>query len=760
LSSAGLLEELDLSFRIAFPRYQKYHRSPIDMIVPTPPVKLEGHCSVIHNNTLYTYSANGFAAIPLERNGTWSELPRGEELVSDAVCVTGGIDGKEDEQALYVIGGTSSSSTAPGLQRFAFGSQKWTTLQSAQRTMQNRTSHGAVYLKSSSILLVYAGSQTDSSNPSSDTFTISTVPPYTLDAHSAKYPTSSPVLLPWSDSEAALVGGATTPKEVHLFSVSDGWHPSGAFLPQPLSSEVKCAILNGSDGSKALESFNLSVSPNTVSSIALLNPGGQPTRSGTDLGASSSRRKWRREVSVADYPTYDSTLAPSTTRSDYSLARGDNGLVVISGGSGTDSLAIFNETSNSWVNTTKLFYGDKTSQQILASIPTTTTSSSSTPTATSTSSGISTSTAASDDSSGSRVGTIIGATLGSLVGIILILILILFFLHRTKLGRKRAANQAQGRANDKDRLSFQDQGMEPLTRSAYPMAKSTAPLASTSVDSLAIFSGRAADEKSPRAAGGFPGHGPKSTPLKPSPLTTVQSNGDWTPSSTYSVGADKAVEAQDMTFGDKPPGDRTTDEGWGKYFQDNNGNDTTLVNTPSVAAPRSNAEDRISAWPGAPLPQLNFGFLEEPKPLGRVVTGSPTTEDGPRIGQMLKRAESQSARISSASSLSAGSDTDYDHDHDRRDGASTISGPAPDPQWLGAPHHSWIGRPPSSTYSRSFYNPSGRERDTINTRGSSVLIPDALEPLPTTPFPGAPVPANSHRNPNSDLSWLNLNADR
>ncbi|RLL94649.1 hypothetical protein CFD26_101886 [Aspergillus turcosus] len=724
------------------------------MIVPEPPVKLEGHCSVIHNNTLYTYSADRFAAIPLERNGTWRQLPMGEP-VSDAVCVTGGIDGKEDQQALYVIGGTSSSSTPAGLQRFAFASQKWTTIQSAQRTMQNRTSHGAVYLKSSSILLVYAGSQTDGSNPSSDTFTISTVPPYTLDAHSAKYPTVSPVLLPWSDSEAALVGGSTTPKQVHLFSASHGWQSSDVFLPQPLSSDVRCAIVNGSDGSKALESFNMNVSPNTVSTVALLNPGGLPARP-----ASSPTRKRRREVSMADYPTYDGTLASSTTRSDYSLAQGDNGLVVISSGSGTDSLAIFNQTSNSWVNATKLFYGDESAQEILASIATTT-SSSSTPTATSTSSSTSTSTAASD-SSGTRVGTIIGATLGSLMGIILILILILFFLHRTKLGRKRAANQGRGGSNDKDRLSFQDQGMEPLTRSAYPMARSPVPLASTSLDSLAIFSGKAADEKSPRAAGGFPGYGPKLTSHKPSPLTKVQSNGDLTPSSTYSVGADKALEAQDATLGAKPPGDRTTDEGWGKYFQDNNSTNTNLTNTPSVAAPRSNAEERVSAWPGAPVPPLNLGFLEEPKPLGRVVTGSPTTEDGPRIQQLLRRAQSQSVRISSASSLSAASDTDYDHDHDHRDGASTISVPAPDPQWRGAPHHSWLGRPPSSTYSRSFSNPSGRERD---TRGSSVLIPDALEPMPTTPlpatpFPGAPAPANSHTNPNSDLSWLNLNADR
>ncbi|EAW07816.1 uncharacterized protein ACLA_025330 [Aspergillus clavatus NRRL 1] len=728
------------------------------MAVPEPPVKLEGHCSVIHNNTLYTYSANGFAAIPLERNGngTWRKLPMGEP-VSDAVCVTGTMDGKDDQHALYVIGGSSNDENAPGLQRYAFESREWTTMQT-QHQMENRTSHTAVFLKSPPVLLVYAGNQRDREMASSDTFTINTAPPYNISSYSAKIPAISPVLLPWSDSEAALVGGRTAEKEVHLFTAAGGWASSQVSLAQPVSGDVRCAIVNGDDGSKALEIFNMKVSPNTVSSIALLNRGGIPAPPGTLLGESSSRKRKRREISLDNYPAYDGALASSTTRSDYSLAQGDNGLVVISSDSGTDSLAIFNQTSNSWVNATKLFYGDDSPQQILPSIATTPSATPST--TTSATASASASSAASGETSGNRVGTILGATLGSLVGVILILILILFFLHRTKLGRKRAGPGAAGHGgspNDKDRLSFQDQGMEPLTRSAYPMAKDPAPLAATSVDSLAIFSGKMADEKS--------GHAPKPTPLKPTPLVAVQSTGERTPSSTYSFGVDgKAVEAQDMV-GNNAPRDRAAEEGWGRYFQDDG--TTIAANSPVFPPPmgaRSKAEDRTSAWPGPhTLPPLNLGFLEEPKPLGRVVTGSPTTENGSPSGSMLRRAESQSARISSASSISATSEHDYGHHQDRsygfandtdsgrHDGVSTTSVPPPDPSWRGAAQHSWIGRPPSSAYSRSFYDHGDRGASTINTRGSSVLIPDPLAPMP---------PTNQRKNLNSDLSWLNLNADK
>ena len=87
------------------------------MIVPKPPVKLEDHCSVIHDNTLFTYSANGFASIPLKQNGNWTELAMGEP-VSGAACVRGAM-GHSNKQAFYVIGGSGSSSkNYPGLQRY------------------------------------------------------------------------------------------------------------------------------------------------------------------------------------------------------------------------------------------------------------------------------------------------------------------------------------------------------------------------------------------------------------------------------------------------------------------------------------------------------------------------------------------------------------------------------------------------------------------------------------------------------------------
>ncbi|KAB8077377.1 hypothetical protein BDV29DRAFT_59140 [Aspergillus leporis] len=698
------------------------------MIVPKPPVKLEGHCSVLYDNTLYTYSANGFTSISLDRNATWTELPMGEP-VSNAACVTGGLDGNEDQQALYVIGGTPSKGESSGLQRYSFKDKKWKTFDSVSGNMANRTSHKAVYLKSSSKLVIYGGHQRAQTDASSDTFAINTLEPYNLSAYSADKasPAYDPVLLSWNGKEAALVGGLTTPDQVHLFDPIQGWHSSNLTIPKPLSDGVQCAMVNGTDGSKILEAFDMSASPNNVTSITLLKSGGTPAQSGN-----SSESSTKRGITLDDYPIYDDSLASTTTRKDYSLAQGDDGLVVISSGSGSDTLAIFNQTSNSWINATKLFYGDQTSQQILGSTT-------STPTATATGSTQTTSSASSssDDSSSSNVGTIIGATLGGIVGLAAILIVILFILKHKKDAKKRAG---QGQDGDKDRLSFQDRGVEPLTQSAYPMAKSSAPLAACSVDSLAIFSGKVGEEKSPRSAGA-----PPTWESKPSPLSTIQSSRELTPGEI-----DKAFEAQGA-FPGNHPGDRSTVEGWGRYFQDKNAGELMAPPAAVAARPDSTATT-ATAWPMKTLTPINTSFLEAPKPLGCVVSGSPTTEHAtsPKNGQYITIPESQSARISTASEITIESVDDYEpHDGSRE-------------------QQSWVGRPPSSTYSRSyynpsFYNPSGPDvpslvaplRDTrMNTRGSSVLIPDTTEPVPPRD------PRSNNNNVNSDMSWLNLHADR
>ncbi|KAL4930185.1 uncharacterized protein BDV17DRAFT_49955 [Aspergillus undulatus] len=687
------------------------------MLVPKPPAKLEGHCSVIHNNTLYTLSENGFAFIPLELDAKWQELPTdGAELVSDAACVTGDIDGNEQQQALYVIGGTSGNSDAPGWQRYSFADKKWKTMP-AQADLANRTGHAAVYLKAISTLLIYGGTRDGkNSDGSADTFKLSTKPDYIFEADStAPASSNNPNLLTWSDEQAVLFGGNEDPTAVNFWNSKTKWHSDGySDSDYSYPNGVKTALFSQPDGNYRLRTFNSNASPVTVGDYELKPDPADPAQS----------KKRKRED--------DDSLAPTSIEKGFSFAQSNSGdqLVVLSGGSGTDTLSIFNQSApegGSWVNSTKLFYGDKSEEDILGLTPT----ASSTPTATPSESSSVLPTVG-DGTDDDNIGVILGAVLGSLAGVAIILVLILFYIKRKKEKMRQAAGA------DKDRLSFQDQGVEPLTRSAYPMAQSPAPKAASSVDSLAIFSGNMGDEKSPKTAGSLPQYMQKNQPARPSPLNNIQSrdSADWD---------DKVIEA-----GESPvrPGDRTTDEGWGKYFQDNH-TTPTLVGIQSPFD--STRGSKATIWPGEnntnSLPPLQTSFLAEPTPLGRVNSGSPTTEfaTSVRDGRQIAIPQSQSARISSASAETASINSDDDDRyHDARE-------------------RSWLGRPPSSNYSRSFYNPGStrdvtstaapstvdwRKHDSArtNTRGSSIIIPE-----------GQPLPRN---NVNSDMSWLNLNADR
>lgn len=701
------------------------------MTVPTPPIKLTGHCSVIYNNTLYTYSPNGFLSIPLEKNGNWTPLEPAKANVTGAACVTGAIDGNEDDEGFYVIGGTGASSDYSGLQRYSFANKKWKILQSGSSTsMTNLVYHGAAYIKSNSTLLVYGGS-VGSKTSSSYTFTISTKSPYGIYSQPDQgAPASlSPMLLPWNDTTVALVGGSSS-TAIYVYSLSGGWVNSGALLPNAISSDIHCALVD-SGNSKILESFDMSASPNTVTSYALVKDGtvASPAR---QVGAASTKR------SLSDYPTYNSTFASDTTRSNYALAQGDD-LVVISSGKGDDTLAIFNSTSNGWVNATELFHGSGNQHVLKATTTSSTTSS--TPTATSSTTATShtaTSTAAaaaSGSSSGENYRVIIGATLGSVCGLALILLAILWLLKRE---RQRREQNGQGKSgDDKDRLSFQDQGIEPLANGAYPMARSPVPMASMSNDSLAIMSGRATGEKGLMPPSSNLGYG--LTKGKSSPLSTIPSSG-LAPSSVYSEDVRQSV-ASTAAPGNQP-GDRTTDEGWGKYFQD--GNATNLAGMQSdrstVSSVYTKSDYRGSAWPMSNLAPLNFGFLDQPQPLGRVHSGSPTTANPSITSRNLNMPEGQSARISSASSISMDSEDDP---HDTN--------------WTGAGQNSWLGRPSSSNYTTSFYNtsqydmPSQVARQSGNNRRSSVIIPEDIDELPIQ---------GRQENVNSDMSWLNLQASR
>ncbi|KAL4879521.1 hypothetical protein BJY04DRAFT_93693 [Aspergillus karnatakaensis] len=685
------------------------------MLVPEPPEPLEGHCSVIYNNTLYTYSLNGFASLPLERNAKWDDSLTPGVLVSDAACVIGGVDGNENHKALYVVGGRGKKSTSdpPGLQRYSFKDKEWKTLPLVTDDIANRTSHSAVYLESSSSILIYGGDiKTDSASASTFILDVAAAP-YVPDSPGEKpYPASSPSLIDWGDGRAASFGGTASLDTGYLWDSAQGWK-SAFSIPSDIPSGSKFVLLSDSPD-LLLQRFDMGSSNRTVRTI-MVQKDGSPSK---------------RQTTGIDLPTYDDTFSPTSTPEGFSLAQSDDGLVVISGGSGTSALSMFNQTANSWVNATKIFYGDMSEQEILGSTPTTTSTSSPTaaPTESTTPSGSS-----SNDSSNDNIGTIIGATLGGLLGIAAILVLILFFIKRKKDKMRKAGG-------DNGRLSFQDQGVEPLARSAYPMAQSPAPKAASSVDSLAIFSGAMGDEKSPRSAGSLPQYMQKTQPARPSPLNNIQSSD----TSEYSMD-DKAIEAGEAVR----PGDRTTDEGWGKYFQNNS--------TPTLVGMQSQYDSargsKATIWPGSnnALPPLDTSFLQQPTPLGRVNSGSPTTEfaTSVRDGRQIAIPESQSARISTADSASIISEEDPDRWHNGN-----------------AQTQSWLGRPPSSAYSRSFYNPHQSTRDLpttntpttqdyrrhdsarTNTRGSSILVPDD-QPLP--------MPRN---NVNSDMSWLNLNADR
>ncbi|KAJ5246877.1 hypothetical protein N7468_001860 [Penicillium chermesinum] len=671
----------------------------------------------------------GFQKIDLKTNGTWKSLDTNVQ-VTDPACTVGDIGGDASNQALYLVGGTGSPSGYAGLQRYSFNEKKWTTLTSESSAMVDRTSHTVGYVPGTSTLVVVG-------SDGSTTWTISTKSDSTsMDIEGGTPggmgPVTTPTILPWNDTSIALVSGDGGNGAVSIFdSQASHWVDSYAALPAgAVKASSHLALISDSDGNYVLQDFNMAAKPNTVTSYQLYKKG-KPQNPAKEVGGSSSKR------SLDDLPAYNGSFAGETTRSDYALAQSGNqpGLVVIGSGDDDNALSIFDQSSNGWANATELFYGSPNKQSPLHA---TTTSSSSTSTPTPTSSTVSSSSAVtttpaatsptaapSSGGSGVNLGVIIGATLGSCCGAILILLILLFLLRRAR--QKKQAGEGAG-GDPKGRLSFQDQGIEPLADSAYPMARSPVPVAAVSNDSLAIMSGRYTAEKSlqpppPQSYGYGLSHSKGLSPIASSGLA---------PSSMYS---DATAEPSPTASATNKPGDRTTDEGWGKYFEESNPRDQAGRATGSpvssvygadlpaqapeagtrsaVSSFYTDSDYRGSAWPMSNLAPLNFAKLDRPQPLGLVATLASSSPEG------------QSARISSADSISLNSEDDP---HDTN--------------WTGAQNSSWLGRPPSSQYSTSFYNNSThnlpgsfhpRQSNDMRSHGrrSSVVIPDNIDELPT-----------------------------
>jgi hypothetical protein len=449
------------------------------MPLPAPPVALVDACSTIFNNTLYTYSASAFQSLPLVQGAEWLQLSMGQP-VSGGVCVQATPTDDKSPAALYIVGGKANATgdDYQGLQRYIFSERRWEALNLSTAVTQNRLNHNAVYLNASASILMYAGSQDGTTGLSSQTFTISTIAPYTVLAYeSIAPPAISPLLMQWSESKAVMIGGSETNKQVMLFSPSTAWVDSNITLANSLKdpNAVKAVVLNGDDGSKNLFTFDVSVSPNQVNRTVLIDANGNPVSNAQPITSRSLAEELhsdgleksvannvkRGNLTLATWPAYNDTLAPTSTRDGFSIAKDESGLVVICGGNTDDVLCIFNARDNSWTNATALLEKSSVQSAAPSTIVGTSTASSSAQTPSQSAAAVGT-----DASSTTSTPTpkLIGAIIGSILCLVVVISGLLLLLRWRRNRRRFTEAGHQRRASgipslEKDPMDFADRGL-------------------------------------------------------------------------------------------------------------------------------------------------------------------------------------------------------------------------------------------------------------------------------------------------------------
>jgi len=760
------------------------------MGVPQPVHDLTGHCSVIYNNTLYAYSPAGFQSLELSEGGKWKSLSM-DLAVTGGKCVKVAPEGDANGAKLFIVGGTLNSTAAaaldyPGLMFYSFAQKKWDWLEPASRVTKNRLNHGATYLPASRKILVYSGSQEPGNlTPSDATFTILIDPPFVTDGFQGNGapPVLKPMVMPWDEKHAVMLGGGATNKAVFLFDVESGWKDLGVTLEKGIADQdqVQCTVVSGDDGSKVLEMFDMSVSPNKISRIALLKKGGAKADPGQTVGGK------RKRLTIADWPTYNGTLAPTATRIAYSVAQEDDGVAVITGGNKDDPLCMFDQKANAWVNATELFDGQ---QVIIQSEPTpsatliSSLAPSSTGTVAPSSSASSTNAPAvapAPTNNKSRMLTVLAATLGAIFSIAALLILLLFFL-KYKKNKKRRAQQTG--YVEKDRLSFADRGAEFMSEAGGSVGHNY----SQSQSSLAIIS-----QSAPKHQRGMASDASeaalvmKKSPLgysetvelekldmKPEPATLVRQNSNRNQNS-------------------RPPPSRSS--GWSRYFANNEATNLAHMSTGTFASERSSTgshsiynDSRTYSHPPPGIAPLDIPKIDG-QPINHVATGSPTL--GNSCENLHVPIQGMSAELARADSTASNrSDVSHDNNFDRAGVES----------WTPVGNPATYDRPPSSVYgdshnnhdgassyyhgaTSSYYPKSGYSsffapgpppvRESTATvfpgpgavpqinhdRDSDIIFPMQPPGAPRghdstyTVFPG---PGASSDKPQTDMSWLNL----
>ena len=550
------------------------------MSVPLPSSNLEGHCSAIDNDTLYVLSPGSFQSLPLDKKAQWSTERMGQS-VNGPACVAVASNGNESSSALYVIGGQSGNQSFSGLQRYFFGNKSWETLTPLDNNMQQRTNHSATYLNDSQSILVYAGSQYDEDRAiSSQTFLISTVSPYNIQSYtSSAPPTNQPILQPWNSSHAVMVGGTEINTDVWTFGPDDGWQRLPTNLSAPLESNTKAVLIDCDDGGKVLDVYNMSTSPNTVTGVVLLDTNGQPAATGQTVGgkssSSSSSRKRKRDLTLGDWPSYNSSNAPTVSRTDCSITQNSNGLVVIAGGSSIAPVVIFNQADNAWVDAGN-FFDDKGQKPLLPSIAT---SSIASPSRTATAAPTSSTTASGTSATTphEHTLTVLGITLGVLFGIAAIFILILLFLRWRKM--QRQTEQEQREKDGENRMSFADRGAsfmkeaEGSVHNLAPPKQNRYDTARDSNSSLAIIAGKFGSKRNtptlaPKASFESTARLVKDrngnmSPDEPVEMTNI---GDRAPPPNHSLLTVPGAAAYSSSLDRDARAERKRSSGWSKYF--------------------------------------------------------------------------------------------------------------------------------------------------------------------------------------------------
>ncbi|KAL2043610.1 hypothetical protein N7G274_003917 [Stereocaulon virgatum] len=170
------------------------------------------------------------------------------------------------------------------------------------------------------------------------------------------------------------------------------------------------------------------------------------------------QKRRKREVTLANRPAYNNTLAPQTARVGFSLAQDPTtGLVVVVGGNDQAPLAIFNQTGNQWVDPNQFFGGEPSpSSTPSAPLP------SHTSTAGSLAATSSAAATTSDKAVKNKSLTILGGVLGGVFGVAILLILILLLLRycRKKRERQRERQNSSYALDNKGEMDFADVGAD------------------------------------------------------------------------------------------------------------------------------------------------------------------------------------------------------------------------------------------------------------------------------------------------------------